>query len=123
MKLLKTIRADRSDTFVFDKTAQPGEWAVSGAFMFARQEPAPDAGKARACGFGADFWVSTRWAGRPYVQVVEANEEDSNRGDRVTGSTITCTLRSTGSPGLQRAAAAEEIDFCTITLRPSLPEC
>lgn len=33
-KLPRTIRLDPSDTFVFDKAAEPGEWAVSGAFTF-----------------------------------------------------------------------------------------
>ena len=37
MKLLRTIRADASDTFVFERAAEPGEWAVSGAFAFALQ--------------------------------------------------------------------------------------
>jgi len=34
VKLLRTIRLDPSDTFVFEKAAEPGEWAVSGAFVF-----------------------------------------------------------------------------------------
>jgi len=34
MKLLRAIRLDPSDTFVFERVAEPGEWAVSGAFMF-----------------------------------------------------------------------------------------
>lgn len=33
-KLPRTIRLDPSDTFVFEVAAQPGEWAVSGAFLF-----------------------------------------------------------------------------------------
>ena len=40
MKLLRTIRLDPSDTFVFDRAAEPGEWAVSGAFMFGHTDPA-----------------------------------------------------------------------------------
>ena len=34
MKLLRTIRLDPSDTFVFEMPAEPGEWAVSGAFEY-----------------------------------------------------------------------------------------
>jgi hypothetical protein len=30
VKLLRAIRLDASDSFVFDKAAEPGEWAVSG---------------------------------------------------------------------------------------------
>jgi len=38
MKLIRTIRLDPSDTFVFERAAEPGEWAVSGAFAFWRSE-------------------------------------------------------------------------------------
>ena len=34
MKLIRTIRLDASDTFAFARAAEPGEWAVSGAFVF-----------------------------------------------------------------------------------------
>ena len=34
MKLPRAIRLDPSDTFVFDRAAEAGEWVVSGAFMF-----------------------------------------------------------------------------------------
>ena len=34
VKLPRTIRLDPSDTFVFERAAEAGEWAVSGAFVF-----------------------------------------------------------------------------------------
>ena len=34
LKLPRTIRLDPSDTFVFERAAEPSEWAVSGAFAF-----------------------------------------------------------------------------------------
>ena len=34
MKLPRTLRLDPSDTFVFARAAEPGEWAVSGSFIF-----------------------------------------------------------------------------------------
>ena len=40
MKLLRTIALDPSDTFVFDVAAEPGDWAVSGAFRFCDRDPA-----------------------------------------------------------------------------------
>jgi hypothetical protein len=39
MKLPRAIRLDPSDTFVFERAAEPGEWAVSGAFLFADCDP------------------------------------------------------------------------------------
>lgn len=35
VKLLRTIRLDPSDRFVFPDAAEPGQWAISGAFVFA----------------------------------------------------------------------------------------
>ncbi|MBV39400.1 MAG: hypothetical protein CMM23_12225 [Rhodospirillaceae bacterium] len=35
MKFPMTIRIDQSDQYIFDNPAQSGEWAVSGAFVFA----------------------------------------------------------------------------------------
>ena len=39
MKLPRTIRLDPSDTFVFERAAEPGEWAVSGSFLFLNTQP------------------------------------------------------------------------------------
>ena len=40
LKFPRTIRLDPSDTFVFERAAEPGEWAVSGAFVFWNRDPA-----------------------------------------------------------------------------------
>jgi len=48
MKLLRTIRLDPSDAFVFNRAAEPGEWAVSGAFVFWDQPLDGLIGKERA---------------------------------------------------------------------------
>ncbi len=39
MKLPRTIRLDPSDTFVFERAAEPGEWAISGSFLFLDSPP------------------------------------------------------------------------------------
>lgn len=38
-KLLRTLRLDPSDTFVFERAAEPGEWAVTGSSLFADTDP------------------------------------------------------------------------------------
>ena len=75
MKLLRTIRLDPSDTFVFERAAEPGEWAVSGAFMFADADPEALDGKPRAAFRGGFLGVpSFGWS--TLVQIVEASDED-----------------------------------------------
>jgi len=75
VKLLRTIRLDPSDTFVFEKAAEPGEWAVSGAFVFWSSDPATLEGKARSAFRGGFLGVgSLGWS--TLVQIVEASDDD-----------------------------------------------
>jgi Family of unknown function (DUF6505) len=109
VKLLRTIRLDPSDTFVFERAAEPGEWAVSGAFMFADADPDALEGKPRAAFRGGFLGVpSLGWS--TLVQIVEASEDD-----RVAlVDMLARQLReSVGAPDLSaaRAAAEEEVAF------------
>jgi len=109
MKLLKTIRADRSDTFIFEKAARPGEWAVSGTFMFAQQNPASLTGKPRAAFRGGFLGIdSLGWS--TLVQVVEANETSRTAAIE---SLATKLVAHFGAPDQATAlcAAEEEISF------------
>ncbi len=70
MKLLRTIRLDPSDGFVFERAAEPGEIAIVGSFMFWDDDPATYAGKRRAAfrsGFlgVASFGFSTLAVAQP----------------------------------------------------------
>ena len=109
MKLLRTIRLDPSDTFVFEHAADPGEWAVSGAFMFADADPDALAGKSRAAFRGGFLGVaSLGWS--TLVQIVEATQEDRDRLVDTLGRQLHERL---GAPELAaaRAAAEEEVAF------------
>src|SRR6476620_10607605 len=75
MKLLRTIRLDPSDTFVFDQAAEPGEWAVTGAFIFADADPSTLEGKARAA-FRSGFLGVASLGWSTLVQIVEASDVD-----------------------------------------------
>ena len=75
MKLLRTIRLDPSDTFVFERAAEPGEWAVPGAFAFADADVPALAGKSRAA-FRSGFLGIDSFGWSTLVQVVEASEQD-----------------------------------------------
>jgi hypothetical protein len=75
VKLLRTIQLDPSDTFVFERAAAPGEWAVSGAFAFWNENVTALHGKARAAFRGGFLGVqSLGWS--TLVQVVEASDHD-----------------------------------------------
>ena len=109
MKLLRTIRADPSDTFVFERAAEPGEWAVSGAFAFAGMDPATLVGGARAA-FRAGFLGIASLGWSTLAQIVEASETDRAEAVETLAKRL---VESFGAPDLQtaRPAAEEEVAF------------
>ena len=109
MKLLRTIRLDPSDALVFERAAEPGEWAVCGTFAFWSLDPAALEGKARAAFRGGFLGVaSLGWS--TLVQIVDARDED--RAALVEALARQLHER-VGAPGLAEAhaAAEEEVAF------------
>ncbi len=109
MKLLRTIRLDASDTFVFEKAAEPGEWAVSGAFAFWNRDAASLEGKARSAFRSGFLGVSTLgWS--TLVQIVAANDDDRRDIVNTLGRQLVARF---GAPTIKDALAAaeEEVAF------------
>jgi hypothetical protein len=108
MKLLRTIRLDPSDTFVFERTAEPGEWAVSGAFVFWDADETKLEGKARSAFRGGFLGVeSLGWS--TLVQIVEASEADRAA---LVARLARQLVEKFGAPDASaRAAAEEEVAF------------
>jgi hypothetical protein len=109
MKLIRTIRLDPSDTFVFERAAEPGEWAVSGAFAFWNADAEALEGKARSA-FRSGFLGVESLGWSTLVQIVEASAAD--RAALVEGLAQQLVARF-GAPDLMtaRAAAEEEVAF------------
>jgi hypothetical protein len=118
VKLLRTIRLDPSDTFVFERAAEPGEWAVSGAFMFADADPEALEGKPRAA-FRGGFLGVASFGWSTLVQIVEASDDDRAAVVAMLSRQFHERL---GAPDLAtaRAAAEEEIAFAgSLTNHPA----
>ena len=109
MKLLRTIRLDASDTFVFAAAAQPGEWAVSGAFVFWNEDADKLEGKARTA-FRSGFLGIASLGWSTLAQIVDAGEDDRRGAVDALAQQLVAKF---GAPGLDeaRAAAEEEIAF------------
>jgi hypothetical protein len=109
VKLLRTIRLDPSDTFVFERAAEPGEWAVTGGFVFSASDSNELHGKARSA-FRAGFLGIDSLGWSTLAQVVEANAEDRAR---LIESLTQRLMQNFGAPDLEsaRAAAADEVAF------------
>lgn len=107
MKLLRTIRLDPSDTFVFDHAAEAGEWAVTGTFMFADDDPAKLEGKARAA-FRSGFLGVASLGWSTLVQIVEAGEDARLAAVDALAKQLVAHF---GAPSIEQAAAAAEQEF------------
>ena len=111
LKLPRTIRLDPSDTFVFERAAEPGEWAVSGAFVFCDRDPAALGQKQRVALRSGFLGVeSLGWS--TLAIVTEATKvEWLTVIDRLAAH----LMAKFGAPDIQSArdAAGEEVAFAS----------
>lgn len=78
MRLARTLRFDESDERVFERAAEPDEWAVSGAFEFSDWSEEQVAGKARQA--FANGWLGLESFGRAtFVAVAEVTDAEYAR--------------------------------------------
>jgi hypothetical protein len=109
LRFPRTIRLDPSDTFVFERAAEPGEWAVSGAFVFWNQDTATLGQKQRVALRSGILGIdSLGWS--TLAIVTEATEADRQAMVKRLASQL---LEKFGAPDLDaaRVAAEEEVAF------------
>jgi Family of unknown function (DUF6505) len=108
-KLLRAIRLDVSDTFAFEKAAEPGEWVVPGSFSFWDEDVAALAGKRRVA--FRSGWLGLESFGWSTIAVVVpvTVEERAAAVEQLARQLVA----HHGAPGLPQALAAadEEISF------------
>jgi hypothetical protein len=109
VKLLRAIRLDPSDSFVFEHAAQPGEWAVPGAFAFATMDVSRLEGKKRAA-FRSGFLGIDSLGWSTLAQVVEASEADRAAAVALLAQRL---IERFGAPGLDAAKAAAEEEIAS----------
>lgn len=109
MKLLRTIALDPSDTFVFDVPAEPGDWAVSGAFRFCDRDPAKLRDKDRSA-FRSGFLGVQSWGWSTLVQIVHATEDDRLTLVDLLAKQLVERFGAP-DPAAARLAAEEEVAF------------
>jgi Family of unknown function (DUF6505) len=108
-KLLRAIRLDASDTFVFERAATANEWVVSGSFLFWDQQVSGLTGRAKSAfrsgmlGLGTFGWTTL-------AVVVEATDEER---EVALQCLATYLMAEQGAPTMEaaRAAAEDEIAF------------
>lgn len=104
MKLLRTLRLDPSDEFVFDRAAGPGEWAVTGSGLFSELDLQDAPPKMRAA-FRAGFLGLTSLG---FSTLVEVAEIATDERDALLRSFAAALVDRFGAPSLAAAEAAAE---------------
>lgn len=109
LRLPRAIRLDPSDTFVFRRAAEPGEWLVTGSFLFdpARIEALDPKGRTA---FRSGFLGLASFGWSTLAVVTEAAEAER---DAAVDQLAAQLVERLGAPDLAtaRRAAAEEIAF------------
>lgn len=109
MKLLRTIRFDGSDDYVFEQSAGPDEWAISGGFAFADLDPEAVTGKTKQA-FANGFWSIESHGRSTFTTVAELDDAEH---DRLVHVLATHFCEACGAPGMDEAlgVARAEIGF------------
>ncbi|WP_375457780.1 DUF6505 family protein [uncultured Enterovirga sp.] len=118
LRLPRTIRLDPSDTFVFERAAEPGEWAVTGSFLFTDTDPAGLSGKTMAA-FRSGFVGVRSFGFSTLVVVSEATEREMKEAVDDLARHI---RRDLGAPSdeLAREAAREELAVAASLCGPAV---
>jgi hypothetical protein len=111
MKLLKTIRFDPSDTQVFERAAEPDEWAIPGGFAFAGTTQSSLTGK-RKQAFSNGFLSLGSFGHSTFTSVAEITDVQIESLVTVLAQHFADHY---GAPSADdaRTTAREEIDFTT----------
>ena len=110
LKLPRTIRLDPSDTFVFERAADPGEWAISGAFVFGDCNDPTALGQKQRVALRSGFLGIDSLGWSTLAIVTEATEADMQGAVERLAAHL---LAQFGAPDRQaaRIAAEEEVAF------------
>ena len=109
MRFPRAIRLDVSDTRIFEIAAEPGEWAIPGAFAFADIDPEALSGKPRQA-FVHGFLGTTSFGWTTLVEVAEITDDQY---EAVIERLATHFAKHYGAPNLEdaRSAARAEAEF------------
>ena len=110
MKLLRAIRLDPSDTFVFETAAEPGDYVVPGSFAFWHDDVAALTGKRRAA-FRSGFLSVANGGFSTLAQVCEVSPEDHDAAMQQLAALL---MRAHGAPTLALALVAAREEYAAV---------
>lgn len=104
-----TVRLDESDLHVYERAAEPGEWAIPGSFVFSGLDGAALTGKI-AQAFATGFLGLASFGWSSLVKVAEMPEEEF---DTLANSLAAHFVARYGAPDIATAlpTAHQELEF------------
>ncbi len=111
--LARTIRLDASDTVVFAEAAPPGDWAVTGGFLFAGRDPEAMGRKERIAFRTGFVGVSAGANGFGFSTLAVVSEASAAERAAAVEALAAGLVAWLGAPDLAvaRPAAAEEVAY------------
>lgn len=105
--MLRTIRLDPSDAFVFARAAEPGEWAIAGTFLFWERPVETLIGKERAA-FRSGLLGIESFGWSTLATIVEITPDEREAAVEQLASRL---LAECGAPDAKAAHAAAEAEI------------
>lgn len=118
MTMLRTIRLDPSDAFVFSRAAEPGEWAIPGTFLFWERPVDTLIGKERTA-FRSGLLGISSFGWSTLATIVEISAEEREAAIAMLAARL---LAECGAPDEKaaREAAEAEIAYAMELAEPAL---
>ncbi len=118
MKFLRTIRLDDSDVQVYERAAEPGEWAVTGSFAFLDMDPASISGKTLQA-FRHGFLGTRTFGWSTLVEIAEISEDEYQQ---VVDRLAAHLCSDHGAPHIAAAlpVAGDEADYAAVICEHNL---
>jgi hypothetical protein len=117
MKLAKTIQLDVSDTHVFERPAEVGEWAITGTFAFVDSDPSNWSSKQQLA-FRTAWLGIDSFGNSTFVQVVEMDTPEYEQAIQTLSTYLTDVYNAPSQEAAQQAAQQEIDDMVTMCDHP-----
>ncbi len=117
MKLAKTIQLDVSDTHVFERPAEVGEWAITGTFAFVDSDPA-NWSKKQQLAFRAAWLGIGSFGNSTFVQVAELSIDAYEQAAQTLALYLAEFYNAPSHEAATRAARQEIDDMITMCDHP-----
>ena len=117
MKLAKTIQLDVSDSHVFERPAEVGEWAITGTFAFVDSDPSNWSNKQQLA-FRAAWLGIGSFGNSTFVQVADISTHEYEQAVQTLALYLTEFYNAPGQEAATRAARQEIDDMISMCDHP-----